>query len=223
YPAAHEIVAVSNGVADDAARVLGLRRERITTIYNPVINPSLRAQAAEPPAHPWFSDGGAPVVLGVGRLNAQKDFPTLIKAFAQLRTPARLMILGEGEERASLEAQAAPFGDRIALPGFSANPFPAMTACRVFALSSRFEGLPGALVQAMACGAPVVSTDCPSGPREILEDGRWGVLVPVGDDKALAAALEESLTRPRPVYPPEASARFEEEPVLDAYERLLLG
>ncbi|RYG38395.1 glycosyltransferase [bacterium] len=223
YPAANAVVAVSNGVADDAARVIGLPRNHIVTIYNPVITPSLHAQAAEPPIHPWFSDGGPPVVLGVGRLNAQKDFPTLLKAFGRLKTPARLMILGEGEKRTELEALAGPFGDRVSLPGFSDNPFPAMAACGVFALSSRFEGLPGALVQAMACGAPVVSTDCPSGPREILEDGRWGALVPVGDDAALTSSIEVALNAPRPDYPGQTLARFEEAPVLDAYEALLLG
>lgn len=223
YPAADAVVAVSDGVADDAAKVLGLARNRIGTIYNPVITPSLRREMEEPPAHPWFSDGGPPVVLGVGRLNAQKDFPTLLRAFARLTVPARLMILGEGEDRAALEAQAAPFGDRVAFPGFASNPFPAMRACGTFALSSRFEGLPGALVQAMACGAPVVSTECPSGPQEILEGGKWGRLVPVGDDAALADGIAAALVAPKPIYPPECLVRFEEGPVLEAYERLLVG
>ncbi|CAN5524203.1 glycosyltransferase [soil metagenome] len=223
YPAADAIIAVSNGVADDAARVLGLSRNRIQTIYNPVITPSLLQEKEEPPDHPWFSDGGPPVVLGVGRLNAQKDFPTLIRAFKRLASPARLLILGEGELRADLETLAAPLGDRAAFPGFTKNPFPTMKACGVFALSSRYEGLPGVLVQAMACGAPLVATDCPSGPREILEDGKWGSLVPVGDDAALAAAIDRALTSPRPNHPSACLARFEEAPVLDAYERLLLG
>lgn len=140
------------------------------------------------------------MILGAGRLTHQKDFPTLIRAFAAI-DPARglrLMILGEGPQRGALESLVRELGlsERIALPGFSPNPFAAMARARLFVLSSAWEGLPGVLIQAMACGTPVVSTDCPSGPREILSDGRYGPLVPIGDAAALAVAIAAALEQP---------------------------
>ena len=202
YPMADAIVAVSDGVADRLARKTGLPRAAIRTVYNPVVVPELPALAAEPVAHPWFRPGGPPVVLGVGRLVEQKDFPTLLRAFALVRQrrPARLVILGDGtaEARRDLEAVAAGLGcaEDLDLPGFVANPFAYMARASVFALSSLHEGLPGALIQALACGCPVVSTDCPSGPSEILEHGRHGRLVPVGDHEALASAILACLDDP---------------------------
>src|SRR5690606_7355967 len=130
--------------------------------------------------HPWAQAGDSPIILGVGRLSAQKDFPTLLRAFSRVRTlrPARLAILGEGPARTELEELARQLDceDDVLLPGFQNNPFSWMTSSRVFVLSSLWEGLPGALVQAMACGVPVISTDCNSGPAEILEGGKWGTL-----------------------------------------------
>src|SRR5262249_43075680 len=146
--------------------------------------------------HPWFRPSAPPVVLGAGRLHAQKDFPTLLRAFAQVRAKreARLMILGEAkcaEYRTELMALAAQLGiaDDVMLPGFVANPFAYMARAAVFVLSSAWEGLPTVLIEALASGCPVVSTACPSGPREILENGKYGPLVPVGDDTALANAI----------------------------------
>jgi glycosyltransferase involved in cell wall biosynthesis len=202
YPMADAIVAVSDGVADRLAQATGLPRGLILTVYNPVVGPELAALAARPPGHPWLRPGGPPVVLGAGRLVEQKDFPTLVRAFALVRRarPARLVILGEGPAgaREGLQALAAGLGVAadLDLPGFVANPFAYMARASVFALSSLHEGLPGVLIQALACGCPAVSTDCPSGPREILDGGRHGPLVPVGDPAALARAILACLDDP---------------------------
>jgi glycosyltransferase involved in cell wall biosynthesis len=171
--------------------------EKIKVIYNPVITPELFARAEEPLDHPWFRPGEPPVVLGVGRLTQAKDFPTLIRAFALVRKerPARLMILGEGEERPKLEAlvRELRLEEDVALPGFVDNPYKYMKRAAVFVLSSRWEGFGIVLVEAMALGTPVVATDCPSGPAEILENGKWGRLVPPGDPEALAKAILDTL------------------------------
>ena len=197
YAWADEIVAVSDGVAEDLTRIASLPVERIRVIPNPVVMPSLTTLAGEPVDHDWFAPGGPPTVLGVGRLTKQKDFGTLCRAIAivRRRRPARLVILGEGEDRPVLQALVAELGiqDSVALPGFVANPFAYMSKASVFVLSSAWEGLPGALIQAMACGSPVVATDCESGPREILQDGRYGRIVPVGDAEAMAEAIEAAL------------------------------
>jgi glycosyltransferase involved in cell wall biosynthesis len=199
YPMADAIVAVSDGVADELAHQTGLPRDQIVTIHNAVVSQSVLAKAAAPVPHPWFGADQPPVILGVGRLTEQKDFPTLIRAFARIRAerPARLVIVGEGrpEARAELMHLATELGcvDDLSLPGFTHNPFCYMANAAVFVLSSLHEGLPGVLIQALACGAPVVSTDCPSGPREILEGGRHGRLVRVGDDMAMAEAIREAL------------------------------
>jgi glycosyltransferase involved in cell wall biosynthesis len=197
YPHADGVVAVSGGVADDLARTIGLLRKRITVVYNPVVTATLLDQVAAHLEHPWFGAGVPPVVLGVGRLTAQKDFLSLIRAFAKVRAqrPCRLVILGEGELRGELEALVTSLGlsADVALPGFADNPFAWMRQASLFVLSSAFEGFGNVLVEAMACGTPVVSTDCPSGPTEILENGRWGRLVPVGDVDALAGAMLATL------------------------------
>jgi glycosyltransferase involved in cell wall biosynthesis len=179
----------------------------MTTIYNPVVTAELFKMAREVPDHPWFESGAPPVVLGVGRLARQKDFPTLLQAFARLRSerPVRLMILGQAnnqrttvERQAELRALAGKLGvaDEVALPGFVHNPYAYMAHAAVFVLSSRFEGLPTVLIEALACGLPVVSTDCPNGPAEILENGKYGALVPVGDAFALAKAISATLDAP---------------------------
>jgi glycosyltransferase involved in cell wall biosynthesis len=200
YPWADALSAVSDGVADDLARVCGMPREKIVTTWNPVVTPALFEAAAQPLEHPWFRPGEPPVVLGVGKLRPQKDFATLIDAFAKVRAkrPARLMILGEGPEEGRLRVRARRLdvSADTALEGFAANPFAMMARAAVFALSSAWEGLPSVLIQAMACGCPVVSTDCPSGPSEILAGGVHGPLVPVGDSDALAAAILRLLDAP---------------------------
>jgi glycosyltransferase involved in cell wall biosynthesis len=198
YPWADGIVAVSQGVAQDLAAASGLPAEAIQVIYNPVITPSFLAKAQEPLDHPWFAPGQPPVILGVGKLEQQKDFPTLIRAFAQVRDicPSRLMILGWGPDRPQLEALIRELGlteEEVALPGYIGNPYAYMARAGLFALSSAWEGLPTVLIEAMAAGVPVVSTDCKSGPQEILNHGQYGALTPVGDHRALAEAMLEVL------------------------------
>ena len=205
YRMAERVIAVSRGVAEDTARVTGLPPERISVAHNPVITPRLLALAEEPVEHPWLGEPEAPVILGAGRLTRQKDFPTLIRAFAQARAarPCRLIILGDGGQRNELLALAAELGvaGDLDLPGFAANPYAWMRAADLFVLSSRWEGSPNVLTEAMACGTPVVSTDCPSGPRETLQDGRFGPLVPMGDAAALGQAILDTLASP-----PDAAA-----------------
>ena len=225
YPRAHAVVAVSSGVADNVAAALRLPREQIEVIYNPVVTPELERKARESVCNPWFEAAAPPVVVAVGRLTPQKDFPTLIRAFRRLvaERPARLMILGEGPERPRLEAliDELRLTGSVELPGFIVNPYPYMRRADAFVLSSAWEGLPGVLIEAMACGCPVISTDCRSGPREILEDGRWGRLVPVGDATVLAQALREVLDAPPPVVPSAALARFTPANVTRQYRNVL--
>ncbi len=201
YPWANAIIAVSDGVADDLSAKTGLPRESIQTLYNPVVTPELEARRETTPDHPWFAQGSPPVILGVGRLAKQKDFSTLLRAFARVRESkdARLIILGEGSERKNLEALAQRLGvaDAASFPGWVANPYAYMAQAKVLALSSAFEGLGNVLIEALACGCPVVSTDCPSGPSEILAGGDYGTLVPVGDDRALAQGIAAVLDKPR--------------------------
>jgi glycosyltransferase involved in cell wall biosynthesis len=225
YPWAFRVVAVSRGAADDLARTSGLSRDLVEVIYNPVITPDMLAAARLAPDHPWFAPGQPPVILGVGRLARQKDFPTLIRAFAEVRGQrvGRLMILGEGEERAALTALAGELGvaDDVALPGFQGNALAYMAGSALFVLSSAWEGLPTVLIEALAAGTRVVSTDCPSGPREILQDGRLGALVPVGDVSALARAMLDTLERPPASVPLEALTPFTRDAAVDHYLRLI--
>ncbi|MGK2940985.1 MAG: glycosyltransferase [Immundisolibacter sp.] len=227
YGEADAIVAISIGVADDLARLTGLDRRRITVIYNPVVDEDFATRAAESVPHPWLTDDGPLVVLTVGRLHRDKDYPALLHAFATLRgqRSARLLILGEGPQRAELAALATRLGISadLAMPGFCANPLPAMRQAAVFALTSRAEGFGNVLVEALACGCPVVSTDCPSGPREILDGGRYGRLVPVGDIESLAEALAISLDEtPQRDALRARGGEFSVATAANAYLRLLL-
>lgn len=194
------VICVSQGVADDVAHITKLPRDKIQVIRNPVVTPELLSLASQPVSHPWFSPGQPPVILGAGGLRNQKNFPMLIRAFAWVRSqmPCRLVILGDGHLRPRLERLAEQLGVAadVSLPGFAENPFAYMAKAALFVLSSNWEGSPNALTEALAVGTPVVSTDCPSGPREILQGGRFGTLVPVGDTDALGRAILASLTAP---------------------------
>jgi glycosyltransferase involved in cell wall biosynthesis len=228
YPRAAGVIAVSRGVADDLARLAGLPRERIAVIHSPVDVETIRARAGETPPDDWLAPGQPPVVLGVGRLAAAKDFATLLRAFALLRAQraARLVLLGEGPERGRLEALARELGvsHDVRMRGFEPNPFAFMARAGVLASSSRYEGLANVLREALACGCPVVATDCPSGSAEALGDGALGRLVPVGDARALADALAETLAAPPARAERERRARLvESEDGVDAYLRVLLG
>ena len=199
YPLADEIIAVSDAVADDLAKYLKMKRSRIKTIYNPVVTQKLLRLSQEKAEHPYFEQD-KPVLISVGRLSEQKDFPNLINAFAVVKKEidAKLIILGEGEDRAALEKQIKDLKleNDIDLAGFVDNPYAFMAASRLFVSSSAWEGLPTVLIEAMAAGTNVVATDCPGGTAEILENGKYGKLVPVADSKALAKAIISSLNKP---------------------------
>lgn len=228
YPAADGIVAVSHGVADDLARTLRLPRSRITTIYNPIFRSEIAIEAQARPAHTWLAPDAPPVLLGIGKLKPQKDFACLIRAFARVQAtrPVRLILLGDGPQREALLALARTLGvaDAVALPGFVANPFAYLDRAAAFVLSSAWEGLANVVIEALACGCPVVSTDCPSGPAEILDGGKYGRLVPVGDDAALANAISATLDAPPSREPLRGRARdFSVDLAVDRYQRVLLG
>ena len=228
YPWADKIVAISGGVADDLSRLLDLPLESIEVIYNPVVTPELYEKAACALAHPWFKSGAPPVILGVGRLDPEKDFFTLLRAFNIVRRNrnVRLMILGEGPERFVLESLVQELGitDVVALPGFVENPLPFIARASELVLTSRFEGLSNVIIEALACGTPVVATDCPCGPREILDGGRYGKLAPVGNAEALATAVEETLENPPdPMFLKSAAERFSVAPIARQYLEVLVG
>ena len=227
YKWANAIIAVSEGVKADLETVLRLPPERIDVIYNPSVDQSqVHAAAKLEVEHPWFQDQQIPTILAAGRLTAQKDYPTLLRAFARVRAEkrARLVILGEGEDRSQLESlvRELGIGEDVSLPGFAGNPFAYMARASLFVMSSRWEGLPTVLVEALCCGAPVVSTDCPSGPREILKDPRCSRLVPVSDVNALSdaiiSALDGKLRKPER----ESWLPFEMDIITDRYLAIML-
>ncbi|HEX5109189.1 MAG TPA: glycosyltransferase [Vicinamibacterales bacterium] len=222
---ADSIVAVSGGVADDFARYAAVPRERINVIPNPVITEQLLCAARQPARHAWLDAPTHPVLLGAGRLTRQKNHRALIDAFAVVRrtVEARLVILGEGPERPALEARIRHHGlqEWVALPGFVANPYAWMARASVFVLSSDYEGLPTVLIESLAVGAPVVATDCESGPREILRNGELGELVPVRDVSALSAAILRTLRRSPPVRRSNDLHSYTLDAVVDQFENLI--
>jgi glycosyltransferase involved in cell wall biosynthesis len=195
YPLADHVVAVSQGVADDLQHLVSA--SKIQVIHNPVVRQEMFRQAQEPFQHPWFHPEEPPVIMAAGRLETLKDFATLIRAFALLRQThrARLMILGEGTQRSTLEAlvDSLNLSADVSMPGFNSNPYPYIKHARLFVLSSITEGLPTVLIEAIALGTPVIATDCESGPREILEGGKYGVLVPIQNSQAMATAMKNAL------------------------------
>jgi glycosyltransferase involved in cell wall biosynthesis len=227
YSRANGVVTVSGGVADDLAPNVGLSRKFIDVVYNPVVMDELHNRACLKPSHPWFDSESPPVILGVGRLERQKDFCTLIRAFAKLREThdARLMILGEGSLLGELTNEVEGLGleAEVSFPGFVGNPYAFMRSSSLFVLSSAWEGFGNVLVEAMACGTPVVSTDCPSGPSEILENGKWGRLVPVGDADSLARAMKDSLDEPAHPDVAARAAHFSVDRAVESYLKVLLA
>ena len=231
FPLADGVVAVSEGVASDTMQLTDTPPNRVTTILNP-----LRSRESSEPVnaealHPWLQADGPPLVLSIGKMRPQKDFPTLLKAFARLRRerPARLIVLGDGDGRKSLEALAEQLGIRsdVDFPGYVKNPFAFYRHASVFVLSSAWEGLPNVLIEAVASGCPIVSTDCPSGPSEILDGGRLGRLVPIGDDEAMAKAIAETLDQTKERQATERQVqgghvqRFALDRIVEAYDTLL--
>jgi len=192
YPFADHIVAVSNAVAEDTAEHLSISRKKIDVAYNPVFSPELLDLANEKPNHPYYQSND-PIFISIGRLTEQKDYFTLIEAFAKLRKdrPAKLIILGEGEDREGLETliEKLELSNDVSLPGFVDNPYAFLAASTAFVSSSAWEGLPTVVIEALAFAVPVVATDCPGGTSEILEAGRYGELVPVADSAALAEGM----------------------------------
>jgi len=226
YPWADYVVGVSAGVIEDLVRLTDLSPEKFRVIFNPIVTADIAEKARSPVDHAWFSDGSS-VFVAAGRLRPQKDFPTLLRAFSQVRAkrPARLIILGEGPERGELEVllRELDIAGDVSLPGATSNPYAYMARATAFVLSSRWEGLPTVLIEALSCGVPVIATDCPSGPREILADGRHGELVPVGDAAALARAMDAALDG-RILRPSEESWRpYELGAVVDEYLPLLVN
>jgi glycosyltransferase involved in cell wall biosynthesis len=229
YKRADHITVVTKAMIAEIVKHTGVAEARVSAIYNPVIDDDFLRQSNEETSelHPWFELSDRRVILAVGRLDVQKGFDTLLAAFSILASSddsAYLIILGEGKHRAQLEALRKKLGliQRVAFPGFATNPYPSMKRASLFVLSSMSEGLPGVLVQAMACGTQVVSTDCPTGPREILEDGKWGALVPVGDEVALAHAMKNALVSTD--APPNVESRaafFNETNSVDRYLAIL--
>lgn len=199
-PSADAVVAISNGVAEDIVNTFPKTSHNVSTIYNPAFGPDIVELADESVAHAWFDDPEAPVIVSVGRLAPPKDYETLLDAFSIVRRSrrARLVIVGEGPDMNKIVARAKELGvvDLVDFLGFRSNPYPFMKNAGVFVLSSSYEGMPLVLVEALACGAPVVCTACCSGCLEVLGDGKWGQLVPVGDSRAMAGAILKALDQP---------------------------
>ena len=201
YPRSDKIIALSEEMRKDLVDNLKIPEQKTKTIYNPVVDKSIEKKAGEKVEHPFYKEKKSRIIIGVGRLTEQKNFPVLVKAFNKINQKqknTRLIILGEGEERQNLERliQKLDIKEKVSLPGFVDNPYKYMAQADVFVLSSLWEGLPGVLIEALACGTQVVSTDCKSGPREILQEGKYGRLVPMNDKLALAKAIKETLDAP---------------------------
>jgi glycosyltransferase involved in cell wall biosynthesis len=227
FPQADHIIAVSNGVAESLTEASGIAPAKIDVIYNPVITPELAEKRCAPLQHPWFAgETRVPVLLAVGRLMAQKQFGDLIEAFARVRADrqAKLIILGEGEERPRLEQkiQSLNLTEDVSLTGFVDNPYAYMANADLFVLSSIFEGLPTVMVEALYCDLPIVATDCPSGPHEILDGGRYGRLTPVGNPTKLAENILAALDGDIPQPTPESWQPYTMDFVIDQYLALLL-
>lgn len=228
YKKADGIIAISKGVAKDTAKVTGIPLEKIEVIYNPVVTDELITKAMEQVNHKWLkNDSEIPTIIGVGRLSKQKDFPVLVEAFSKVikKRDARLVIIGEGEEQESLNqlVKDLELTEKVDFIGFVDNPYKFMEKSSVFVLSSAWEGFGNVIVEAMACGTPIVSTDCKSGPSEILDNGNFGKLVPVGDSEKMASAIIESLDSSiNPELIKERAAEFRLDSIKKQYLKMLI-
>jgi glycosyltransferase involved in cell wall biosynthesis len=225
YGVADGIIAVSDGVRIDSERFLGIRHGKCQTIYNPIDTNKILMASEEPLDHSWFDADAPPVIFTVGRLEKQKDLLNLIEAFSQVRKQmdVRLMILGEGSERKMLEAKVREYNldSYVLMPGFVKNPYPYFKRAAVFALSSQWEGLPTVLIEALTLGLPVVATDCPSGPSEILRSGKYGIIVPTKNSSKLAEGIMRVLKGEWKVTNEGALTPYTTSHVLDEYLKVL--
>jgi glycosyltransferase involved in cell wall biosynthesis len=229
YRFADRVIAVSNGIRSDLIEEFNVAANKIQVIYNPVDINRITELSSVPPEHPFFKSD-VPVVVAVGRLVWQKGFDTLLRAFNLViqEMDARLIVIGEGLEKESLEQMVQDFGitDKAFLIGFQRNPYQFLSGADVFVLSSNFEGLPMVILEAIACGTPVIATDCKSGPREILQDGKFGFLVPVGDERALSKAIvtllkDRALREKFSRVARERTVDFSVDKIIKQYERVI--
>jgi glycosyltransferase involved in cell wall biosynthesis len=226
YPWADEIIGVSEGVVDSLSDIVDIPRQQIEMIHNPVVSSSLVEQSHQNPDHPWFDDDNTRVVLSVGRLTEQKNQELLLNAFSDVcgDENVKLVLVGQGERAAALETLAGELGvaDHVEIREWVDNIYAYMGSADVFVLTSKWEGLPTVLIEALACGCPVVSTDCPSGPREILDGGEYGTLVETYDSSDVAEAIRDQLHDPTPESTcRDRGADFSVERCIDRYEELL--
>jgi len=222
FPRADAIVAVSNGAAKNISQIINIAEDQLNVIYNPVQLSEIEEKSSEMVSHPWLLSDGVPVILAVGRLTSAKDYPTLLRAFQLLvqKRDARLIILGEGEDRDELEKLVIDLNlfEKVSMPGYADNPYAYMSKSSLFVLSSAWEGFAVVIVEALSCGSTVVATNCPSGPAEILDDGRFGSLVPVGDAETLADAIDVALDNRRdPVSQQTRAQEFAENKAVKKY------
>ncbi|HJO52671.1 glycosyltransferase [Sulfitobacter pontiacus] len=220
YPLSDMCICSSDGIVEEMHNLLNMKTSKLKRIYNPVDEARINRLKEEDPGHPWFNDPEKPVVLAVGRLTEAKDYPNLLHAFRKLRDKrkAALIILGQGPMEAYLKKLTVQLNlvDDVDFLGFQSNPYSFMRNCDLFVLSSAWEGLPGVLIEALACGANIVSTDCKTGPREILEDGALGALVPIKNSTALARQMSKALSSQVPVQKKDMK-RFNREHIETAY------
>ncbi|WP_274522790.1 glycosyltransferase [Ectothiorhodospira haloalkaliphila] len=211
YPMTNGVIAISEGVRKDLLNTIGLARTPVHVIHNAVVCARTREHARAPVSHPWLQDTSVPVIVSAGRLAKQKDYPTLLRAMSELRQrrDTRLIILGEGPERTHLTHLIVKLGLEhcVDMPGFVDNPYAWMAKAQLFVLSSAWEGFGNVLAEALFLGVPVVATDCPGGPGEILNGGQLGELVAVGDSHALADAMARTLSSPTQGFDPDQAAR----------------
>ncbi len=227
YRFADNVIGVSQGVVDDLVKTIGISAANSLVLFNPGITPQVKINASQPVDHPWFDSDQPPVIVSVGRLHVQKDYGTLLQAFKILRQArqARLIILGDGDERQSLETQIQDLGieSDVSLPGFVDNPHAYMANAAVYVLSSRWEGLPTVLVEALYCGPSLVATNCPSGPNEILKGGELGCLVPMQNPGALAKGIEQALDGNCPKADADSWRAYDLDTIIKRYIDLLFN